>query len=60
VTQVDEHPDAVHLGNDLATEVGQPAQHRLIGGGVGPRDVVVVGEGQVADAEAVEHAQRAD
>ena len=60
MAEVDEHPDAVHLGDDLATEVGEPAQRRLVRGGVGPRDVVVVGEGQVADTEAVEHAQRAE
>ena len=37
--------------------VGQPAGLRLVRGGVGPADVGVVGERQVADAERVERAQ---
>ena len=62
VRQVDEHAEALHLGHDLAAEVGQAAAVRLVGGRVGPADVVVVGERQVADAEGVqgaEHAERA-
>ena len=36
--------------DDLAAEVRQPAQHRLVGRGVGPEDVLVVRQGQVAHA----------
>ena len=37
VAEVDEHADPVHLGDDLTAEVGEPAEHRLVGGRVGPR-----------------------
>ena len=41
--------------------VGEPAEHRLVGGRVGPGDVVVVGQGQVARrrARAASAARRA-
>ena len=38
----------------------EPAQHRLVGGRVGPRHVVVVGQGQVAHPEPVQHPQGAE
>jgi hypothetical protein len=60
VREVDEHADPVHLGDDLATEVAQPADRWLVGRRVGPRHVVVVGERHVADAEPVQRAQHAE
>ena len=52
VGQVDQHAEPVHLGDHLAAEVGQPAVHRFVGGRVGPVGVLVVGQGEVADARA--------
>ena len=46
--------------DDLAAEGGQPAVGRIVGGRVGPVGVLVVGEGEVADAEPVERAQHAE
>ena len=60
VGQVDQHPEAVHLAHDLAAEVVETAEHGLVGRRVGPGHVVVVGEGQVADAEPVVHPQDAE
>ena len=57
VGEVDQHPDRVHLADDVAADVAQPAEHRRVRGGVGPRHVVVVGQRQVADAEPVVHPQ---
>ena len=58
VGEVDEHADPVHLPDHLDAESRQPAEHRLVGGRVGPRDVAVVGQRHVAHAEHVQHAQR--
>ena len=60
VGQVDEHADPLHLPDDLAAEVGEPAGGRLVGARVGPADVRVVGERQVAHAERVQHPQHAE
>ena len=37
VREVDEHAEPVHLADHVAAEVGEPAEHRLVGRGVGPR-----------------------
>ena len=58
VAQVDEHAEPVHLEHDLLAELREPAQPRRVGGGVGPRHVVAVGQGHVPGAERVHHAQR--
>ena len=58
VAEVDQHADAVHLAHHLDAKSGQTAQHGLVGGRVGPRDVVVVGQCQVAHTEHVQHSQR--
>ncbi len=60
VREVDEHPEPVHLAHHLAAERREPAEHRLVGRRVGPRHVLVVGEGQVAHPERVQHPQRAE
>ena len=60
VREVDEHADPVHLADHVAAEVGEPAEHRLVGGGVGPGHVLVVGQRHVAHAERVHHPQRAE
>ena len=39
VAQIDEHPEPVHLLDDLFAEGGQPVGLRRVGGGVGPRRV---------------------
>ena len=57
VGQVDHHPEPVHLGDHAAADVVEPAQHPLVGGRVGPGDVVVVGQGQVPHAQPVVHPQ---
>ncbi|GAA1605009.1 hypothetical protein GCM10009828_034970 [Actinoplanes couchii] len=57
VRQVDEHADPVHLGHHLAAEVAEPADPGHVGGAVRPAGVLVVGQGQVADAQLVQHPQ---
>ena len=57
VTEVDQHPEPVHLAHDLATERGQAVVLRRIGRGVGPARRSPVGERHVADAAGVELAQ---
>jgi hypothetical protein len=60
VREVDDHPEAVHLGHDLAAEVAEPAKRGLVGRRVRPGHVLVVGEREVADTEPVvgpEHPQ---
>ena len=57
VREVDEHADAVHLAHHLDAKGGEPADGRLVGGRVGPRDVVVVGQRQVTDTQHVQHPQ---
>ncbi|GIE27016.1 hypothetical protein Ait01nite_000610 [Actinoplanes italicus] len=55
--QVDEHADPVHLSDHLAAEVVEPAEPGCVGGAVGPRDVLLVGQGQIPDAQLTEHPQ---
>ena len=60
MAQVDQHAEPVHLAHDLLAEPGKPARPRLVGRGVRPRHVVVVGKRHIPDAERVQHAQRAE
>jgi len=60
VGQVDKHADPLHLPDDVPAEVGEPAGGRLVGARVGPADVRVVGERQVAHAERLQHPQHAE
>ena len=55
--EVDDHPDAVHLGDDLPAELAQPPDPGLVGCRVRPAAALVVGQGQVADPQPVEVAQ---
>ena len=55
---VREHPQTVHLAHYVLAEVRQPVVPRRIAARVGPLVRVVVRQGHVAHAEAVELAQR--
>ena len=58
VAQIDQHAEAVHLGDDLEPERGQAVPLGIVGGAVGPFGGLVVGQRHVARAEAIELAQR--
>ena len=58
VAEVHEHAQPVHLAHHLLAERRQPTQHRLVGGRVGPGDVLAVRERHVTRAQRVHHAQR--
>jgi hypothetical protein len=58
VRDVDEHAEAVHLPDQFLADLGQAVVLGPIRGGVGPLDVVPVGQRHVAAAELVEDAQR--
>ena len=60
VREVDEHPDPVHLPHHLAAERREPAVRGLVGGGVRPRGVAVVRQGQVAHPAAAQLAERVE
>ncbi len=57
VGEVDEHPEPVHLPHHVAPECAQPAVDRVIGGGVRPGRVVVVGQREIANAQPVQGPQ---
>jgi hypothetical protein len=59
VGQVDQHAEPVHLAHDLAPERAQPTGRGDVGRRVGPGHVDVVRQGQVADAEPVQHPEDA-
>ena len=60
VGEVDEHPLAVQLPDDLLSEARQASVRVVPRGGVRPRRVVVVGEREIAGREAREDAQDAE
>jgi hypothetical protein len=57
VGEVNQHAQPVHLCDNVAPEVGEPTHRRLVGGRVGPRGVLVVGERQVPHAQPVQRPQ---
>src|SRR5699024_5078077 len=57
VGEVDEYPQAVHLGDDRAASVGESTVSGVIGRRICPGRVRVVGQRQVSDAETGEHPQ---
>ena len=57
VGYVDDHPDAVHLPNDVLPERADAVEARDVRRGVRPIIGVEMGQGHVADTEAVEHSQ---
>ena len=60
VRQVDHHAEPVHLSDHRPSEVVEPAEDGRIGGRVGPRHVVVVGQRQVPHAEREQGAQHGE
>ncbi|MCO5556202.1 hypothetical protein L7F22_009747 [Adiantum nelumboides] len=60
VREVDDHADAVHLGDDPRAELRQPVVAGRVGGRVGPVVVQVVGQRQVADPEPAQHPQHGE
>ena len=59
VREVHQHPEPVHLADDLAPEIREPAVLRAVERGVGPVERHVVRERHVPRAERVVVAQRA-
>ena len=57
MAEVDQHAQAVHLPHHFLAEPGQASVGRGVGGRVGPRRVVVVGEGHVRGAQRGQDAQ---
>ena len=57
MSQVDEHPEAVHFVNDRSAEIVDPVILGVIGRAVGELVVLEMGEGHVARAKVVELAQ---